>query len=171
VSSVLTAFGAEIEEPATVHGPLIVHNAGQGYENLRIGRRAHVGRGVLLDLTRPIRIEEGATVSMGATILTHADVGARPLARRYPRQERETRIGSGAYIGANATILAGCHIGRGAVVGAGAVVTAPVLDDTVVVGVPAREAIRDGWNSDELDGRAHSPPISSKRPSTTGRKP
>src|SRR5918999_809087 len=52
VSSVLTAFGAEIEEPATVHGPLIVHNAGQGYENLRIGRRAHVGRGVLLDLTR-----------------------------------------------------------------------------------------------------------------------
>jgi maltose O-acetyltransferase len=170
VSMLLAAFGADIGERAAVHGPLCIHNAELGYENLRIGRRAHVGRNVLFDLTRPIWIGDEATVSMGTTILTHADVGARALAGRYPRQEHETRIGNGAYIGANATILPGCDIGRRAVVGAGAVVTTPIEDDAVAVGVPARVLARTGWNSDELDCRAQEPHLSSRQRQKVGRE-
>jgi acetyltransferase-like isoleucine patch superfamily enzyme len=151
VSHVLSAFGAEIGERARVHGPLCIHNASErGYGNLRLGSRTHIGRNVLLDLTCPIVIGDEATISMGVTILTHADVGARELAKRFPRQECETRIGSGAYIGANALILAGCHVGQRAIVGAGAVVTAPIRDDTVAVGVPSKVLRVTGRNSDEV---------------------
>jgi len=43
-----------------------------------------------------------------------------------------------ASIGTNATILCGLTIGENAIVGAGAMVTRDVLDDTIVVGNPAR---------------------------------
>jgi acetyltransferase-like isoleucine patch superfamily enzyme len=137
-SAILRQFGARIAEDAAVHGPLIVHNAVGDYRNLTVESRAHVGRGVLLDLTCELRIGAEAVVSMGATILTHSDVGDRPLSERHPRQASALDIGPACYIGANATILAGCDVGTGAVVGAGAVVTKPVPPHEVAVGVPAR---------------------------------
>lgn len=48
-------------------------------------------------------------------------------------------IGSFTSIGANATVLSKIIIGNNVVVGAGAVVTKNVPDNTVVMGVPARE--------------------------------
>ena len=83
-------------------------------------------------------IERDTTISMGATILTHTDVGAIDLGEAMPRTVAATRIGSGSYLGANVTVLAGCDIGPGAVVGAGAVVTRPVPAGARVGGVPAR---------------------------------
>jgi acetyltransferase-like isoleucine patch superfamily enzyme len=138
VEGVLAQFGASVALPNVVHGPLIVHNAERDYSNLTIGRNVHVGRLVILDLAAPIVVEDDCTVSMGTTILTHSDVGDRPLAARYPRTVAPARIGAGSYLGANVTVLAGCSIGREAVVGAGAVVTEPVPDGAVVAGVPAR---------------------------------
>jgi maltose O-acetyltransferase len=120
-----------------LHGPLTIHNADGSYDNLAIADRVHLGPGVVLDLTGPLTIGEAATVSMGTTILTHEDVGDRPLRLQYPRKVEETRVGAGAYVGANVTVLAGCHIGERAVVGAGAVVTRPVPDGVRVTGVPA----------------------------------
>jgi acetyltransferase-like isoleucine patch superfamily enzyme len=137
VEEALTRFGATVEAPAMLHGPMVIHNAERDYRNLRIGRNVHIGRLVILDLAAPIVIEPDCTVSMGTTILTHMDVGDRPLARRYPRRVEETRIEAGTYIGANVTIFPGCHIGREAVIGAGAVVTRPVAPGAVVAGVPA----------------------------------
>lgn len=136
--SLLRLFGASVGEECVLHGPLVIHNATGNYENLSIGRNVHVGRMVILDLAERLTIEDEATVSMGATILTHADVGERPLAQIYPRQARPTRIGSGAWIGANAVILPGSDVGSRAVVGAGAVVRESVRDDEAVGGVPAR---------------------------------
>ena len=138
VEEALTEFGARVEPPSVLHGPLVIHNAQRDYGNLRIGRNAHVGRLVVLDLAAPIEIGADCTISMGTTILTHSDVGDRPLAARYPRVVEPARIGDGAYLGANVTVLPGCHIGREAMVGAGAVVTRPVADGAVVAGVPAR---------------------------------
>jgi maltose O-acetyltransferase len=138
VEDVLEEFGARIERPSVLHGPLVIHNAERDYGNLAIGRNAHVGRLVLLDLAAPIEIGADCTISMGTTILTHADVGDRPLAARYPRVVEPAQIGAGSYLGANVTVLPGCPIGREAVVGAGAVVTRAVPDGAVVAGVPAR---------------------------------
>jgi acetyltransferase-like isoleucine patch superfamily enzyme len=139
VSDVLVAFGAEVTGFGVLHGPLTIHNANGSYENLRIGNHVHLGRGVLLDLTERLEIGSDATVSMGCTLLTHTDVGDRPLAAELPRHVAATMIGEGAYLGANVTVLPGCHIGRRAVVGAGSVVTRPVRDGGRVAGVPARE--------------------------------
>jgi maltose O-acetyltransferase len=136
--SLLSQFGAAVGEDCVLHGPLVVHNAANDYRNLSIGHNVHIGRLVVLDLAELVTIENDATVSMGVTILTHADVGDRPLAERYPRTAQQTRIGEGAWIGANATVLPGCNVGRRAVVGAGAVVLEPVPTDAVVGGVPAR---------------------------------
>jgi acetyltransferase-like isoleucine patch superfamily enzyme len=136
--AVLAAFGATIEGPGVIHGPLVIHNAEGDYRNLRIGANVHIGRLTLLDLTAPVVIERDTTISMGATILTHTDVGAIPLGGAMPRTVAATRIGSGSYLGANVTVLAGCDIGPGAVVGAGAVVTRPLPAGTRVGGVPAR---------------------------------
>jgi acetyltransferase-like isoleucine patch superfamily enzyme len=138
VAAILSQFGAQIDGAGVIHGPLIVHNAARDYSNLTIGENVHLGRGALLDLTDRLTIEAEATVSMNVVVLTHADVGARPLADQYPRQVSPTIIGRGSYIGASATILAGCHVGALAVVGAGAVVTEPVPAGSVVAGVPAR---------------------------------
>lgn len=137
-SWILREFGATIAPDAVVYGPLLIHNAEVDYRNLFIGERAHLGRGVLLDLTEHLSIEADAVVSMGVTILTHADIGERPLAHVYPRQLLPTIIGTASYVGANATVLAGANVGAQAVIGAGAVVTEPVPDYTLAVGVPAR---------------------------------
>lgn len=134
----LKAFGARLGPQCAIHGPLIVHNADGGYQNLHLGGDVHLGRAVILDLTAELRIEESAVVSMGVVVLTHLDVGARPLQARFPRSVAATTVGAGAWIGAGATILAGCHIGANAVVGAGAVVVEPVPPEAIVAGVPAR---------------------------------
>lgn len=138
VEDPLGRFGAQLGTETVLHGPLVIHAAERDYSNLRVARGVHLGRGVILDLAGVIAIEEGATVSMGATILTHTDVGQGPLASEHPRSVSSTTIGAGSYIGANATILPGCDIGPRGVVGAGAVVTKPVPEGASVVGVPAR---------------------------------
>ena len=57
---------------------------------------------------------------------------------------RPTLIRKGASIGANATVVCGNEIGAFAFVAAGAVVTQPVLNFSMVAGVPAKHI---GWMS------------------------
>ena len=135
---ILGQFGAALGTETVIHGPLVIHNAAMDYRNLQIGDRVHVGCLTILDLAEPIVLAEDTVVSMGATILTHSDIGDRPLSRRYPRRAEPVHIGPAAYLGASVTVLPGCVIGREAVVGAGAVVTRSVPDGELAVGVPAR---------------------------------
>jgi acetyltransferase-like isoleucine patch superfamily enzyme len=141
VEEILAGYGASIGTETVLHGPLVIHNADRDYSNLSIGDKVHLGRLVILDLAEPLVLGDETVVSMGSTILTHSDVGDRPLAQRYARVAASVRIGPSAYLGANVTVLAGCDVGRASVVGAGAVVTRAVPDGAVVVGVPA-EPIR-----------------------------
>jgi len=135
---VLANYGAAVGKRAVIHGPLIIHNAVSDYSHAIIHDRVHIGRQVLLDLTDRIEIEDDAVISMNCTLLTHQDVGGRPLQECYRRKVMPLRIGRGAYLGAGVTVLHGCNIGAGSVVGAGAVVTRPVPERVLAVGVPAR---------------------------------
>lgn len=134
---VLEAFGAEIGEGARVHGPLTIHNSDLGYQNLRLGPRSHVGRGVFLDLSAPIVIGAEAIVSMETMILTHTSTGDRSGAAELEEKIGAVTIGAGAYLGARSLILPGIVIGRRAMVAAGAVVTRNVDDSARVAGIPA----------------------------------
>ena len=132
----LRLFGANIGGECSISGPLFV-NTFTNYRNLIVGRHAHIGQCVVLDLGSELLIEEEATVSMRCTLLTHQDVGDRPLASRYPRLEAPVRIGRGAYLGAGVIVLPGVSIGAESVVGAGSVVTRSLPAGVVAAGTPA----------------------------------
>lgn len=93
----------------------------------------------------------GAIVNAGAIVGAHAvvntaavlehDVEVGPLAHVAPGAVvgGGARIGAGAYLGLGCRIRDHVTVGRDAIVAMGAVVTAPVSDDSTVLGVPARE--------------------------------
>ena len=135
---ILRSFGAAVGKGAVIHSPLVIHNAEHDYSNIQFGSHVHVGRGVFLDLTNSITVGDDAVISMNCSLLTHQDVGDRPLHIMYPRMACPLHIGQAAYLGAGAILMARANIGEATVVGAGAVVTGPVTDHEVVVGVPAR---------------------------------
>ncbi len=136
VGDILRFFGASVGENCDIYGPLYI-NTFTSYANLNIGRHVHIGQCVFLDLGSRLEIEDEATVSMRCTLLTHQDVGDRPLAARYPRREAPLTIGRGAYLGAGVIVLPGASVGAGSVVGAGAVVNRPVPPGVVVTGAAA----------------------------------
>lgn len=135
----LTLFGATVEWSAVIDRVNFINLDRTGLSGLKIGRKAFIGCGTILDLAGTITIEDHATISPGAAILSHFSVGFKdhPLLTLYPKKVEFVTIKEGAFIGVHATILSGVTVGTRAVVGAGAVVTKSVPHDTLVVGVPA----------------------------------
>ena len=128
----LRQFGARVGADAMVVGPISIVNARKDFGNLAIGKRTHIGSEVFFDLAERITVEDGATISMRAVIITHFDAGRSTLAESRGRQEGPVVIGANAYIGAAAVILHGVTIGEGALVAAGAVVSKDVPPGAVV---------------------------------------
>jgi acetyltransferase-like isoleucine patch superfamily enzyme len=136
---ILRAYGVTIGPGLDFHGRLQLHGAYEMAGKLSIGAYCHIGPGVTLDLTGPVRLEDRCTVALDARILTHHDVGYSPLGRAaYPTRVAGVVVEPGAFVGAGATVLAGVRVGRCSVIGAGAVVTGDVPPYTVVAGAPAR---------------------------------
>jgi acetyltransferase-like isoleucine patch superfamily enzyme len=134
---ILARFGAKIHREAQPIGPWItVHEAGESFSNLEVGRSAHIGKEVFLDLTDRIVIEESVAIGMRAIILTHRNVGDgypnKPTAKLIPKKQRQTTIRRGASVGAGAIVLCGVTIGEDSVINAGVVVDADVPPRTIV---------------------------------------
>lgn len=134
----LRHFGAKVGAGCDIESPLRLHNSLSDFSNLIVGARCHVGKGVLLDLTSRVTLEDECTVSMDTIILTHIDVGNSPLMDLYPRESSPVTVCSGAYIGAACILTPGVRIGSKSLVGAGSVVTRDVEAHVVAAGVPAR---------------------------------
>jgi len=137
-AAALRQFGASVAGDALVVGPLSIVNARRDFSNLQIGKRTHIGSEVFFDLAERITIDDGATISMRAVIITHFDAGRSALAATRPRRTGPVRICADAYIGAGATILHGVTIGERAIVGAGAVVSKDVPADTTIASPATR---------------------------------
>lgn len=135
---ILRGFGSKLGAELDFHGRLVLHGTYEMRGKLTIGAQCHIGPLVTLDLVAPITIHDQATISLGARILTHMQVGYSPLEEHYPFAFAPVVIERGAYIGAGATILKGVRVGRCSVVAAGAVVTEDVPPYAVVGGIPAR---------------------------------
>lgn len=136
VADILRFFGASVGDDCSIYGPLFM-NTFTDYHNLQIGRHVHIGQCVFLDLGSRLTVEDEATISMRCTLLTHQDVGDRPLASRYPREEKPLTIGRASYLGAGVIVLAGASIGIESVVAAGSVVTKPLPARVLAAGSPA----------------------------------
>ena len=75
-----------------------------------------------------------------AEIGPDVNIGAGTITCNYDGEGKyKTEIGAGAFIGSDTMLVAPVKIGKGAKTGAGAVVTHDVPDNTIVVGVPAKE--------------------------------
>jgi acetyltransferase-like isoleucine patch superfamily enzyme len=111
---------------------------------VKIGKKSHVARGVILDDRNPelIEIGKGVAVTSGVMILCHQrDLkNYRPgmYAMHCPFKEGRVVIKDGAHIGIGAIIMPGVTIGEGAIIGAGSVVTHDIPPYCVAVGSPAK---------------------------------
>lgn len=139
---ILRRYGARVGDKTEIHSPLLIHNAAKDYSNLVIGEQCYLGRAVFLDLKDSVVIEDRATVSMRATILTHFDAGRSRTSEFLPRLQAPVKIAKDAFVGASSTVLAGVSIGECAVIGAGSVVSKSVADYEIHAGVPAKKLRR-----------------------------
>jgi acetyltransferase-like isoleucine patch superfamily enzyme len=111
-------------------------------DNTKIGSLAHVDYNVTVG--RNCKIEGLAYVAPLSTIGDGVFIGPSAVLTNDPYPLSDKMIGvkveDGAIICAGAVIKAGVTVGRNSVVGMGAIVTKDVPPETVVVGLPAREA-------------------------------
>ena len=111
---------------------------------VKIGKKSHVARGVVLDDRNPdlITIGNGVAITSGVMILCHQRdlTHYRPgmYAMHCPFKEGKVVIHDGAHIGIGAIIMPGVTIGEGAIIGAGSVVTHDIPPYCVAVGSPAK---------------------------------
>jgi acetyltransferase-like isoleucine patch superfamily enzyme len=136
-AEILRRFGADIHPEAWPIGPRVtLHEAAVDYGNLSIGRHAHVGKEVFLDLSDRIVLEDAAAIGMRTMILTHLNVGEgyadNPKQRIFPTKRAPVIIRRGAAVGARCVILAGVEIGEDAIINAGVVVEQDVPPRTIV---------------------------------------
>lgn len=139
-AAILREFGATVGKDVSIHGPIYIVNADGDFSNLHLGDRVHLGTAVLIDLADRVRIEDEATLSMRASIITHMDVGPGPLKASRPRQQAPVTIGRGAYLGIGATVLHGVTIGDLATIGGHALIDKDVAPGATMLAPRVRLA-------------------------------
>lgn len=90
-------------------------------------------------ITNDVTVGTGALINVNASVSHDSIIGDFAEISPAAVITGNCSIGNFALIGANATVLPGVKIGQYATVGAGAVVTKDVADNTVVMGVPAKQ--------------------------------
>ena len=122
-------YECEIEEGSQV-GAFVEIQKG-----VKIGKRCRIQSHAFI--CDQVTIEDDVFVGHGVMFINDKNATViKTLARTYKMEG--VLVKKGATIGTGAIIMAGVTIGKNAVVGAGAVVTKDVLDDTTVIGVPAK---------------------------------
>lgn len=136
---VLRILGATVGPRTRIEPGIQVQNAcGGDCKNMFIGEHVYIGPGCLFDLACPITIDDDAALSAHVSIVTHRDVGDRPLKKRFPREEGPVHIRRGAWIGVDTTVLHDVTVGEYAVIGAMSLVNQDICDNSVCFGIPCR---------------------------------
>ena len=141
-AAILRAFGAAVgKTDVSIHSPVIIHHADDGYARLSIGDGCLLNGNNYLDLTGRITLEKGVSLGPGVIIMTHNRYNFNAFLEErlaHTCGVKDVVIKEGAGIKAGALIVHGITIGRNAVVAGGAVVNRDVPDNCLVAGVPAR---------------------------------
>lgn len=124
-----------------IEDKVCLYHAHRSAGRIRIGDNVLLARGVSIDYSGDVTVEDDVWFSLGSVVLTHV----HPLNEDRTKQKKKSIGMTGivfkkrCWIGANAIILPRVsYVGEDAVVGAGAVVTRDVPDRAVVAGNPAR---------------------------------
>lgn len=113
-------------------------------EHVLIGKNAVIMMGSVINIGAVIgertMIDMNAVIGARAIIGMNCHIGAGAVISGVlePPSKQPVIIEDDVLIGANAVILEGVHIGKRAVIGAGSIVINDVLENSVVVGSPAK---------------------------------
>lgn len=121
--------------PPLVHPTAIVGSQFRHGEGLIVLGGVSIGTNVLLGQ----HVHLNGHAVLGHDAVCHDFVSINPNATL----SGECTVGAHTLVGANSTVLQQLTLGAGVTVGAGACVTHSVIDDSTVVGVPARPLTKD----------------------------
>lgn len=132
------------ENGFTTLGRFISH-VGRFLSGIEIHPAAKIGKGVFFDHGMGIVIGETAEVGDNVTLYQGVTLGGTSLEgdKRHPTLEE------GVIVGAGAKILGPIHVGRNARVGSNAVVVKSVMENTTVIGIPAKAVQPPARKSDQ----------------------
>lgn len=106
-----------------------------------IGNRVEIGSNVCIDrgVMEDTIIEEGVKIDNLCHIAHNVHIGKNSMIIAHSMIGGSAEIGEGAYIAPGTLIMDHRKIGKGSIVGMGTVVIGDVLDEDVVIGVPAKK--------------------------------
>ena len=132
----LKLLGVPIGTNCRIREGLSVYNYEKG--NLLIGNNVHIGKGVMLDMTEKITVENNCTISMGCKLLTHQNLGDSSLSRDFPNQSSPLLVQENSYLGANCLVLHSTErIGSRTVLAASSTLIQSTQANAVYAGCPA----------------------------------
>ncbi|MBL4802759.1 MAG: serine O-acetyltransferase [Emcibacter sp.] len=111
-----------------------ISHMGRFLSGIEIHPGAKIGKGVFFDHGMGIVIGETAEIGDNVTLYQGVTLGGTSLdgGKRHPT------LGEGVIVGAGAKILGPIHVGKNARVGSNAVVVKRVMENTTVIGIPAK---------------------------------
>jgi acetyltransferase-like isoleucine patch superfamily enzyme len=115
--------------------------------SVEIGDGVRIGANCSIRAARKVTIGRDCLIAPGVRIADYNGHPLRPGLKRAgaptpPDEVEPVTIGDNVWIGENAFVQKGVHIGKDSIVGANSVVTKNVPEGTIVVGNPARVALR-----------------------------
>lgn len=131
------------KKKSNVLAKLVLHYLHREY-GCYIHQSAEIGSGFLMMHPDGIVIGAGAVIGKQVTVYQQVTIGA---AREGDYEKRNyPTIGDGTVLYAGSKIIGRIKIGRNCIVGANAVVTRDVPDNSVAIGIPARNFERNDSN-------------------------
>lgn len=111
-----------------------ISHIGRFLSGIEIHPGAKIGKGVFIDHGMGVVIGETAEVGDNVTLYQGVTLGGTSLdgGKRHPT------LAEGVIVGAGAKIIGPILVGRNARVGSNAVVVKPVMENTTVIGIPAK---------------------------------
>jgi serine O-acetyltransferase len=117
----------------------LLSNLNRWFTGIEIHPAAKIGRRLFMDHGMGIVLGETAEVGDDVTLYQGVTLGGTSL----EAVKRHPTLGNGVIVGAGAKILGPIFVGDGARVGSNAVVLKDVPAGATVVGIPARQVMRD----------------------------
>lgn len=115
-----------------------IYDSSYVFGEVKVGKNTWIGPFTIIDGSGMLQIGSHCTISAGAHIYTHDNVGQTLTGGKHPIERAPVIIGDCTYIGPHAVVKKGITIGSCCVIGANTFVNQSIPNNSVAVGSPAR---------------------------------